>query len=183
MKILVSKSDKISCGEVYKEVFGEVSRNIEIIDEEELKNKEGYKRVLFSAYVRTDIDNLVLMLDKGKFAEISSAPSLVLSGGVYPTLAVDIGLLSGKSILDKAFKVDDYEALKKLIGNSTCFPVGVLETNNNYILVFNVVISNALLQDPSIHLQQGFHFQPIETLEVSDSLQKSISDTLVIVRK
>lgn len=183
MSVLVSKCEKTYEG-FSKELFTEVSQTLKIISDEEWEaNEEQSKKVLFAVYVRTDTDNLVLMVDTDKFAKISHAPPFITSGGVYPNILIDTGLMCGKSLLDSVFSVKDDKALYRLVNNSACFPVGAVETSKKYVLVFNVVLSSNLLEDNEIALQQGYYFKPIETLKVSDSLQKDISKSLIIIRK
>ena len=182
MSVLVSKCGS-SVKSFSKELYTEVVQNLCIRPKDEWeKNPENLKSVLFAVYVRTDKDNLVLV-HEGKFASISYIPELVLAGGLYPTIANDSGLLCGKDLLDSAFSVKNEKALYRLVGNSTCYPVGAVETSNSFVLVFNVVLSVDLLTDAEISLKSGFHFIPIETLRVTDELQKTISESLVLVRK
>lgn len=183
MSVLVSKC-KDSYKKFSKELFMEVSQNLKLLpDEEWEKNVDLNKSVLFAVYVRTDRDNLVLMADDNQFARISHAPDFMLQGGLYPNFLVDAGLMCGKSLLDSAFTVKGNDALYRIVKNSTCFPVGAVETSKRYIVVFNVVISSDLLGDSEISLKQGYYFKPIETLKVLDSLQQEISESLIIIRK
>lgn len=182
MSVLVSKSRNSYRG-FSKELFTEVSDNLKVVSDEEWEvNKECYKSITFSVYIRTDVDNLVLMLDDGKFAEVFKAPPAVVESGVYPLMLVDSGYLCGKSLFDKVFSVKSSEALKRLAMKSMCYPVGAIETSKNYVLAYNVVISSDLLKDTELSLNKGFCFRPIETLELSDSLQREIAESLVIVK-
>ena len=182
MSILLSKCESRVKG-FSKDLYTEVVHNLCIKPKDEwTNNPEDYKSVLFAVYARTDRDNLVLT-HEGKFAFISYIPELVLSGGIYPTIANDSGLLCGKDLLDSAFNVKNEKALYRLVGNSTCYPIGAVETSNSFVLVFNVVLSVDLLTDSEISLNSGFHFVPIETFKVTDELQKTISESLVLVRK
>lgn len=185
MSVLISKCANNSCKEFSKELFTEIQQNLKIALDKEYfeKDRESFKKVLFAVYVRTEKDNLVLTLREGVIAELSHTPPYMLSGSLYPNFLLDSGLLCGKNLLDSVFNVQSEEALKRLVTMSTCFPVGAVETTNNYVVVFNVIISDYLLTDSEIALKQGFYFHPIETLELSDSLQNEISKSLVIVRK
>lgn len=180
MNVLVSKCEN-EYREFSKELFTKVSGSLSIIPEE--AKEESHKGILFAVYIRTDTDNLVVMLDDEKFAEVSRVPDFVLSGGVYPNLLTDSGLLCGKTLLDKVFLVNSGTALHNLVTKSVCYPVGALETTNNYVLVFNIVISADLLKDPEIALKDGFELRPIETLKFKDLFQKEISKSLVLVKE
>lgn len=183
MSVLVSKCEG-SYEKFSKKLFIEVSNNLEIMSDEEWEaNKNEFKSVLIAVYMRTDKDNLVLMTDTDKFATVSQAPPFMMNGGMYHNFLIDSGLMCGKSILESAFNVKNNEAFYRMVKNSTCYPVGAVETDKNYIAVFNVIISSELLTDTDIVLNQGNHFKPIETLNVSDTLQKAISESLVVVRK
>lgn len=168
-----------------KELFTKVSENLKVFTDEEWKSvKEtlDYKKVLIAVYIRTDVDNLVLLIDKDKFANISNVPPFIVDSGLYPHILVDSGLICGKSLIDLAFNFKSAEAMKRLVVHSTCYPVGAVETSKKYVLVFNVVLSESLLKDPEITLKQGFYFRPIETLHPLDSLQRDISESLVLVK-
>ena len=186
MSVLVSSSGRLDTHtEFSKELFTEVSQNLKVFTDEEwesVKDNPEYKNILIAVYVRTDVDNLVLLIDKEKFARISNVPPFISDSGLYPNILLDIGFLYGKSLVESAFSFKSSESLKRFVGNSTCYPVGAVDTANNYVLVFNVVISEKLLRDTEIVLNQGFHFYPIDNLSVTDSLQKAISKSLVIVK-
>ena len=181
MNILASK-----CADSHKnfskELFTEVAQNIKLIPEEEWEaNRDTHKKVLFAAYVRTNVDNLVLMVEKDKFAKLFEAPPFITECGVYPNLPIDAGMLCGKSLIDFCFSFKSVEALERFVANSTCYPVGAVETSKKYILVFNVVMSADLMRDQEITLKEGFHFYPIETLNLTDTLQRELSSSLVLV--
>ena len=183
MSVLVSKCNSHPA-KFSKELFTEISHNVNIVSDEEWEsNADKYKRVMFAVYIRTDVDNLVLMVDKDKFAKVCNVPPFVLDGGVYDSLLIDSGLVCGKILLDSVFEFKSQESLKRFIGKSTCYPVGAVETLKNYIAVFNVIISSDLLRDTEVLLKRGFHFNPIETLNVPDSIQKEISESLILVNK
>lgn len=182
MSVLVS-SCKTPCKTFSKELFTEVSDNIKILSDEEWKeNKDPCKSVLFALYVRTDTDNLVITSDnKERFAQIYNPP-LTQGSVVYPNLTFDLSLLCGKDLLDNIVTVNSEEALERLALNSTCFPVGALETSKNYVLVFNIIVKLDLItEDSEIKLNKGFYLNPIETLSFSDSLQSEIAKSLVKV--
>lgn len=170
-----------------KELFTEVSSNLEVFTDEKwetVKKTLDYKEILIAVYIRTDLDNLVLLIDKdSKFASISNAPSFIVNSGVYPSILSDSGLICAKSLVDSAFNFKNQEAMKRLVCNSTCYPVGVAETSKNYVIVCNTIISESLLKDKDITLNEGFYFHPIESLHITDSLQKEISKSLIIVKK
>lgn len=186
MSVLVSSSGRLDTHtEFSKELFTEVSQNLKVFTDEEwesVKDNPEYKNILIAVYIRTDVDNLVLLIDKEKFARISNVPPFISDSGLYPNILLDIGFLYGKSLVESAFSFKSSESLKRFVGNSTCYPVGAVDTANNYVLVFNVVISEKLLRDTEIVLNQGFHFYPIDNLSVTDSLQKAISKSLIIVK-
>ena len=179
MNILASK-----CKNVYstfhKELYTDILDNLKIMTGSEFEESDGYKKVVFAAYLRTDTDNLVLTFNDGDFLTISEAPQPILSG-LYPNILNDICLLCGKDLIDSAFTVSGQEALFRLVGNSVCYPVGAVEMKDKYVVALNVVVSSKILVDSEISLNSGYYFMPIETLEAKDSLQKSISDSLVIV--
>ena len=166
-----------------KELFTEVSNNIKVItDEEWAQNSDNYKRVWFAVYVRTDRDNLVLMIDKDRISNISDPPSFMNSAGLYPTYLFDSGLMCGKQLIESAFSFKSTEALKRLVGGSACFPLGAYATKISNVLVFNVIVSSSVLSDEEISLKDGFHFVPIQSLKVRGKDQQTIADTLVLVK-
>lgn len=183
MSILVSKC-KASYDKFSKELYTEVSENLRLIPDEDFNEDdvESYKKVLCAVYVRTDTDNLVLLLRKDKFAGIFDIPEPVSNIGLYDNILIDSGLVNGKNLLDLVFSCKSQEALQRLVLKSTCYPVGAVESRRKYITVFNVIISSEVLRDKEIVLNEGFYFRPIETLSVQDSLQKEISESLVIVK-
>lgn len=191
MSILASKKGSRDYDRKFsKELFSAVADNLTVFSDDEWESINSdetavkeHKKVLIAVYIRTDKDNLVLTLDKGKFAQVSNVPPAVAHGGLYPSILVDSGLICAKSLLDQAFTVSSEEALKRLVFNSTCYPVGAVETSKKFVLVFNVVLSVDLLRDPEISLNSGFHFHPIETLSLTDSLQSEISESLILVKK
>lgn len=184
MKIIASKRvSSDSSIKFSKELFRGVSSDLTVFSEEEWESyKDNYKEVQFAVYARTDTDNLVLLLDKDKFASIKKAPFFVANSGLYPNILVDSGLICGKSFIDFAFDFKSKEAMERLVAHSICYPVGAVETSEKYVLVFNIVLSESLLRDPEISLKQGLHFYHIETLHTADSLQKAISESLIIVK-
>lgn len=166
---------------LYKKVFD----NLKIMTEEELANSEQQcKEVCLAVYIRTDVDNLVLMIDKDSISEIVPAPALVtLCGVVYPNILNDASAFIGRQLIDRVFSFKNEEALHRLAELSTCFPVGAVETEDKYITVFNVVISSDLLTDENISLNDGYYFYPIESLDVTGSVQKEIAKSLVLVER
>lgn len=186
MSVLASKRGCLEFDRKFsKELFTEVSDNLKVFTDEEwesVKDTLEYKKVLIAVYIRTDTENLVLLVDKDKFANISNVPPFIVDSGVYPHVLVDAGLICGKSLIDSAFSFKSAEAMKRLVMKSTCYPVGAVETLKKYVLVFNVILSESLLRDPEISLRQGFHFHPIESLYLTDLLQKDISESLIIVK-
>ena len=123
------------------------------------------------------------MTDEGKkFAIVSNVPPFIIDSGVYPTVLNDSGLVSAKNLVDLAFNFSGQKAMQKFVLNSTCFPVGAIETSHKYILVYNVVISESLLRDKEINLNKGFHFHPIESLHFEDLFQRDIAESLIIVK-
>lgn len=182
MSVLASRCENNYSG-FSKNLFTDVSDNVRIFSDKEWEeNNDEYKKVLFAIYIRTDKQNLVLMVDEGKFASIFESHPVTLSGGVYPNILVDSGMMCSKLFVEQALNFDSDEALQTLCMNSACYPVGAVETSKNYILVFNVIVSTDILSNPNIHLNEGFHLHPIETLSIEDSLQRDISDSLVIVK-
>ena len=183
MNVLVSKCNG-SDMKFSKGLFIEVADNLKVMKAEELEAcEEPYKKVSFAAYLRTDKDNLVLLIDKDKIANLFNVPSYALNGGLmHSTFAVDVGYLSGKTLCESAFSFKSSQARDRFASNSTCFPIGAVETTKSLVLVYNVVVSVDLLRDAEIVLNSGFHFHPIETLTLSDSLQREISESLVIVK-
>lgn len=181
MSVLSSKCAKTDMS-FRKEFFSEVAQNLVLFTDEEWESeKESHKKVSLAVYVRTDIDNLVLTFN-GDFAKKFDIPAVVLSGDIYPHLLVDSGFVCGKELLDLAFNTKSEEALKRLAMHSVCFPVGAVETSENYVLVFNVIMSSELLKDSEIQLNQGFYFYPIPYLKnTEDFLQREILKSLVIV--
>lgn len=186
MSILASKRERL---EIYrgfsKELFTEVAQNLKVLtDAEWAINRESlaYKRVYIAVYVRTDRDNLVLMIDKDKFAGVSEVPPSIISSGIYSNTLIDAGFVCGKNLIDQAFNFKSVEAMKRLVVNSTCYPVGAIETLESFVLVFNIIVSEDLLTDQEISLERGFHFCPIESLSLTDSLQREISKSLIIVK-
>ena len=186
MSILASKRGCLEFDRKFsKELFTEVSDNLKVFTDEEwesVKDTLEYKKVLIAVYIRTDTENLVLLIDKDRFANISNVPPFIIDSGLYPHVLVDAGLICGKSLIDSVFSFKSAEAMKRLVMKSTCYPVGAVETLKKYVLVFNVILSESLLRDPEISLKQGFHFHPIESLCLTDLLQKDISESLIIVK-
>lgn len=186
MSILASKRGCLEFDRKFsKELFTEVTENLKVFTDEEwesIKETREYKKILIAVYVRTDVDNLVLLIDKDKIANIQNVPPFISNSGLYPHILVDAGLVCGKSFIDTAFSFKSAEAMKRLVVNSTCYPVGAVETSKKYVLVFNVVLSESLLRDTEISLNQGFHFYPIETLHLTDLLQGDIAKSLILVK-
>ena len=186
MSVLASSSKQLSFDrEFSKELFTEVADNLKVFTDEEwesIKETYKYKKVLIAVYVRTNLDNLVLLIGKDKFANISNVPDFISDSGVYPNILIDSGFMCSKDFIDSVFDFKSKEAMKRLVVNSMCYPVGAVETLKKYVIVFNVVLSESLLRDPEIRLKQGFHFHPIETLHLKDLLQREISESLVIVK-
>ena len=165
-----------------KELFKNVRDNLKLFSDEEWElAKKDYKEVMIAVYIRTDIDNLVLTPDGEEFAVIMNAPSFMLSGGMYHNLIIDLGIMCAKRVIDSTFNFEHDVALHRFVGNSACYPVGVADSDDSYVFAFNVIMSSDLLKDPCISLRSGFHFHPIESLTFTDSLQKAISESLVIV--
>lgn len=166
-------------------LFNSVNASLKVIPEEELGSSEKpCKRVSIAVYLRTDIDNLVLMLDKDSIAKLFPVPSLITNSGVvYPTLLVDSGLVIGKNFIESAFTFDSAEALENFVKFSTCFPVDAIETEDSFIIVFNVIVSRKFfLSNTDFKFNNGYVFYPIESLKLEDSIQKEISKSLVLVK-
>ena len=186
MSVLASKRGCLEYDRKFsKELFTEVSDNLKVFTDEEwesVKDTLDYKKVLIAVYVRTDVDNLVLMVDKDKFSHLSNVPPFVVDCGLYPHILVDSGFVCAKNLIDLAFTFKSEDAVKRLAVKSTCYPVGAVETSKKYVIVFNAVLSADLLTDKDIVLNRGFLFRPIETLHLTDELQREISESLVIVK-
>lgn len=186
MSILVSNRGCLKYDRRFsKELFTEVSQNLKVFTDEEwesVKETLEYKKLLIAVYVRTDVDNLVLVIDDGKFANVSNIPNFISDSGLYPNILLDTGLVCGKNFINSAFSFKSVKAMERLVSNSICYPVGAVETSKKYVLVFSIVLVESLLRDQEISLNQGFHFHPIETLHPTDSLQIDISESLVIVK-
>ena len=186
MSVLASKVDRVNHDRKFsKELFVDVAKNLKIFTDEEwesVKETLEYKKLLIAVYVRTDTDNLVLLLYKDKFSNVSNVPPLVTDVGMYPSILVDAGLLCGKNLIDSVFSFSNEEAMKRLVLSSTCFPVGAIETSKKYVVVFNVIVSENILRDKDISLNKGFHFHPIETLYLDDTLQRDIAESLILVK-
>ena len=95
MSVLASSSGRLDTHiEFSKELFTEVSDNLKVFTDEEwesIKDSPEYKNILIAVYVRTDVDNLVLLIDKEKFARISNVPPFISDSGLYPNILLDIG--------------------------------------------------------------------------------------------
>ena len=186
MNILISHRDKLEAEQKFsRELFTEVANNLSVLTNEEWESKKAMladKEVLIAVYVRTDRENLVLMIDKDRFASVSNVPPFIIDSGIYPSTLVDAGIVCGKSLIDQAFHFKSEEAMKRLVIKSVCYPVGAVETLKKYVVAFNIIISEDLLKDTEISLNQGFHFRPIESLNLTDLLQRDISDSLVLVK-
>lgn len=187
MSVLASSRKCLDTDRKFSKVlFTEVSNDLKVFSDEEwesVKETLEYKKILIAVYIRTNIDNLVLLIDEdNKIASISNVPTFVSDSGIYPNILVDSGLICAKNLIESVFSFKNTEAMQRLVMNSVCYPVGAVETSKKYVLVFNVVLSNTLLVDSDISLKQGFHFHPIETLCLTDSLQKEISESLIIVK-
>ena len=183
MSILASKKGRLDLNS--KELCVDVANNLKLFTDEEwesVKETFEYKKILIAVYIRTDTDNLVLLLDKDKFASVSNVPPVVTDVGMYDNILIDSGLMCAKNLIDSVFSFSNEEALKRFVLSSTCFPVGAVETKKKYVLVFNIVVSDNVLKDKEISLNKGFRFHPIETLYVEDSLQRDISESLIIVK-
>ena len=184
MSVLVSYRQSESSQKFSKELFTEVSNNLAVFTDEEWEShKDEYKKVLIAVYVRTCYDNLVLMIDEDKFANIFNIPPFISDSGIYPTVLIDSGVVNAKEFITSAFAFKSAEALNRFVSQSTCYPVGAIETPKKFVLVFNTIISDEVLRDPDIVLNKGYYFRPIESLCLSDSLQREISESLVIVKK
>lgn len=186
MSVLVSSIKHLEHDRKFsKGLYTEIQENLKAMTDEEwetTKDMIADKKVLIAVYVRTDKENLVLMVDSDKFASISNVPDFITDSGLYPNTLIDAGLVCAKSLIDQAFHFKSAEAMKRLVMKSACYPVGAVETSKKYIPVFNVVIAEDLLRDTDISLNKGFHFSPIESLCLTDSLQREISESLVIVK-
>lgn len=187
MSVLASKKGCLEHDRKFsKELFTAVADNLKVFTDEEWvtdRNTLDYKKVLIAVYVRTDVDNLVLLTDKdSKIALVSNVQPFILNSGLYPNILIDSGIVSAKNVIDVAFSFKSEEAMKRLVTHSTCYPVGAVETSKSYVLVFSVVLSADLLRDQEITLNEDFHFKPIETLHLTDLLQRDISESLVIVK-
>ena len=187
MSVLIShKGDLTPDHRFSKELFTAVSENLKVLTDEEwdATNKDMIveKKVLIAVYIRTNEDNLVLMVDNDRFADVFNVPDFISNCGLYPHILVDSGLICAKNLIDLAFTFKSEGAMKRFVTNSTCFPVGAVETSKKYVAVFNAVLSVDLLRDHEIVLNKGFHFRPIETLHLTDELQREISESLVIVK-
>ena len=185
MSVLVSKCRPTN-HELSKELFKEISENLKIMTDEEWESNRDpyYKRVTSAVYVRTDLDNLVLKLGEDKFVSVEEAPEpLISSNAIYHTLLLDIGYLHGANLLKELFESDSPESRRELAFNSFCFPVGAVEMDDSYVVISNVIVSSARLKLHRMTLNQGFTFQPIESLkDVKDYLQKEILKSLVLVK-
>ena len=168
-----------------KNLYSRLFDNLKIITKEELENSEQQcKEVCIAVYIRTDVDNLVLMLDEDSISEVLSAPSIVTDcGTVYPTILIDASTYLGRLLIDKVFTFKNHDAIFRFAKLSTCYPVGAVETKDKYITVFNVVISSNILTDKDIVLNEGYCFYPIESLNLTDILQKEIAKSLVLVKR
>lgn len=173
---LYSKSANSKVG-FDKKLFLEVEENV-ILSEFPQSN---YKPVYFVAYARTDYDNLVLLWNNElalniKYDAGNMTPSL------YLNLFDDVGLFCGKSLLDNVFSSVSVASWQDIAKKSTCYPVGAVETEDSFYVVFNVVLSVDLLRRSDIELKVGYTFSPIETYATEDTLCKAISKSLVIVK-
>lgn len=186
MSILASKRGHSAFDRKFsKELFSEVANNLRVFSDLEWatdKESLNYKRVYIAVYVRTDRDNLVLMIDKDRFASVSDIPPSIINSGIYCNTLIDAGLVCGKNLIDQAFNFKSAEAMQRLVMKSTCYPVGAVETSNSYALVYNVIIAEDLLRDAEISLERGFHFHPIESLYLTDLLQGDIAKSLILVK-
>lgn len=186
MSVLASKRSYLEGERKFsKSLYTEVNQNLKVFtDEEWATNLETleYKKVLIAVYIRTDIDNLVLVIEDGKFANISNVPPFIVDSGIYPNTLIDAGLVCAKSFIESVFSFKNTEALHRLVANSMCYPVGAVETSKKYVLVYNIIVSEKLLKDKEISLNDGFHFCPIETLKLADTIQRDISESLIIVK-
>ena len=186
MSVLASKRGILELDRKFsKELFTEVAENLKVFSDyewESVKDSLEYKKVLIAVYIRTDLDNLVLLVDDDKFAKIFDVPSFIADSGVYPNMLLDSGFVCGKELIDLAFKFKSEEAMNRFVRSSICYPVGAVETLKKYALVYNVIISESLLRDEEISLNKGFHFHPIESLHLTDLIQRDIAESLVIVK-
>lgn len=186
MSILASKRGQSSFDRKFsKELFSEVANNLRVFSDLEWatdKESLNYKRVYIAVYVRTDRDNLVLMIDKDRFASVTDIPPSIINSGIYRNTLIDAGLVCGKNFIDQAFNFKSAEAMQRLVMKSTCYPVGAVETSDSYALVYNIIIAEDLLRDAEISLERGFHFHPIESLYLTDLLQWDIAKSLILVK-
>ena len=182
MSVLVSRiTSKTPMREFSKDLFTEVHRNLEVVpDDYNRVYTEEYKEVKVATYIRTDTDNLVLVLDDGSISKVSDIPPI--SFGVYPSILIDCGLQISKDFITSSFTFKSEEALRKFGIKSTCYPVGAIMSQSECIAVFSIIISESLLREPDIILNSGLQFRPIETLHFEDELQREISKSLVLVK-
>lgn len=139
-----------------------------------------YKPVYFAAYVRTDYDNLVLT-ENDEMCLYSEHEAGNYAHIMYSSLFSDMGLLCGRKLLDKFIKTDSVDVWGKIAKQSTCYPVGAVETADSIVIVFSVVVSVELLKDPDIVIEEGFYFSPIETYSPKDALCAEIAKSLILV--
>lgn len=188
MSFLVSKASDISpIGVFNKSLFTLIKEGLKLVDE----TPEGYKPVHFVCYLRTDKDNLVMTKYNGSYLSLDeSALSLfTLCSDVvetYPNLLVDLCLLSSKTLLESAFQTSERSHLERIVTNSTCYPVGAIETEDNYYIVSNIIVSldvlNELSSPTTTPISRGYYLKPIETLSPEDALEKAIASSLVLVK-
>ena len=182
MSVLASNCGHI-CADT-KELFREVDKHLESFTDERwerFRDTPCYKEVAIAVYIRTDKSNRVLLVDKDTFADIANIPHFIRDAGVYPNILIDAGVVCGRNLVETVFNLNSEEVLTRFAQNSTCYPVGAVETPKNYVLVFSIVISDSLLEDTEISIKQGYEFCDIKTLDLKDDVQKKISESLVLV--
>lgn len=134
---------------------------------------ESVPAIRFLVTIRTDRSNEVLVPDDGKFYTDCTAH--------YPNEHPldDTVMLSAKSLVDQLFDCGD--DIVEVIKRTTVYPIGACIHEDTVYVYSNVVIDHTLKND-SIFKTKGCHFEPINRLCSTNSLETELLKHLTLVK-
>lgn len=164
-----------------KELYSLINDHLIIVSEEDTEVLKETKPVRIATYLRTDYDNLIV-IDTNKegqpFARIFDP--VYVPSKAYPSCLYDLGIMTSKNYVDDILYTSA-EGYELLANKSSCFPVGALETEEEFIIVFNAIMSCELVSNEEVRLDKGYKYCPIEKYKPEDAIQEEIAKSLAIV--
>ena len=159
-----------------KQLFFDIQENLSLVSED-----DSHGTLLkFAAYMRTADTNEVVVNNEtgGDFAFYSSdafASSMFTKSGLdypYPLFLSDASLLFCKCVFDSIFPKDKIteEEYRRLVLNSSCFPVGAFCDGKCFYVVSNIIENSGVL-NTNTKLDGEFSLVPI-----SDVLSRDYCD-------